>query len=145
MPDPRYRERTDCLRGFQDQRSQGWQSERIGARGDTLSHRPLQHPFQRAASSMLSRARPGIAESAVMVVGSGRRSFLSLFHAVVMSHLFSSTPNEIIHMAREYTPTPSVRAPEFPDNLDWIHTGGQPLKLADLRGKIVFLDFWTYG
>lgn len=48
-------------------------------------------------------------------------------------------------MAREFNPTPAVRAPEFPDNLDWIHTGGRNLKLADLRGKIVFLDFWTYG
>jgi hypothetical protein len=48
-------------------------------------------------------------------------------------------------MAREFTPTPAVRAPEFPDNLEWIHTGGRELKLADLRGKIVFLDFWTYG
>jgi hypothetical protein len=48
-------------------------------------------------------------------------------------------------MPREFTPTPAVRAPEFPDNLDWIHTGGNALRLADLRGKIVFLDFWTYG
>jgi hypothetical protein len=48
-------------------------------------------------------------------------------------------------MAREFTPTPTVRAPEFPDNLDWIHTGGRALKLQDLRGKMVFLDFWTYG
>ena len=48
-------------------------------------------------------------------------------------------------MPRELTPVPAVRAPEFPDNLDWIHTGGGPLRLADLRGKVVFLDFWTYG
>ncbi len=48
-------------------------------------------------------------------------------------------------MAREFAPTPPVRAPEFPDNLDWIHTGGRALKLQDLRGKLVFLDFWTYG
>ena len=48
-------------------------------------------------------------------------------------------------MPRELTPVPAVRAPEFPDNLDWIHTGGRPLRLADLRGKVVFLDFWTYG
>jgi hypothetical protein len=48
-------------------------------------------------------------------------------------------------MTREFPLTPSVRAPEFPDNLDWIHTGGRALKLQDLRGKLVFLDFWTYG
>jgi thiol-disulfide isomerase/thioredoxin len=33
-------------------------------------------------------------------------------------------------------------APEFPDKLDWLNTAG-PLKLADLKGKVVLLDFWT--
>jgi len=42
--------------------------------------------------------------------------------------------------------TPRVRAPDFPDNLEWVNTGGRRLSLAaDLRGRIVFLDFWTYG
>ena len=40
---------------------------------------------------------------------------------------------------------PSVRAPEFPSNLDWIHASDRPLTLAELRGKVVVLDFWTYG
>jgi sugar lactone lactonase YvrE len=37
----------------------------------------------------------------------------------------------------------TMAAPEFPDGLDWINTN--PLRLADLTGKIVLLDFWTYG
>ena len=37
-----------------------------------------------------------------------------------------------------------VPAPEFPAGLDWLNTDG-PLSLADLRGKVVLLDFWTYG
>ena len=41
--------------------------------------------------------------------------------------------------------TPRVRAPEFPDRLDWINTGGRALTLESLRGRIVLLDFWTYG
>lgn len=38
---------------------------------------------------------------------------------------------------------PSVNAPEFPDGLQWLNTD-RPLRLKDLRGKIVMLDFWTY-
>lgn len=40
---------------------------------------------------------------------------------------------------------PAVRAPDFPPDLDWIHTGGRALRLADFRGKLLLLDFWTYG
>lgn len=37
----------------------------------------------------------------------------------------------------------AVRAPDFPGNLQWLNTD-RPLTLADLRGKMVILDFWTY-
>jgi hypothetical protein len=37
-----------------------------------------------------------------------------------------------------------VRAPDFPPGLDWIGVPG-PLRLRDLRGRIVVLDFWTFG
>jgi hypothetical protein len=40
---------------------------------------------------------------------------------------------------------PRTRAPEFPADLDWLHTGGRRLTLAELRGKVVLLDFFTYG
>jgi thiol-disulfide isomerase/thioredoxin len=36
-----------------------------------------------------------------------------------------------------------VRAPELTGAGGWIGTGGRPLTLAGLRGKIVLLDFWT--
>jgi hypothetical protein len=39
----------------------------------------------------------------------------------------------------------SVRAPEITAGLDWLNTGGRELRLADLRGRAVLLDFWTYG
>jgi DNA-binding beta-propeller fold protein YncE len=35
-------------------------------------------------------------------------------------------------------------APEFPPNLDWLNTE-RPLSLDQLKGKLVLLDFWTYG
>jgi hypothetical protein len=41
--------------------------------------------------------------------------------------------------------TPAVRAPDFPDTLDWVHTAGRRLTLGDFRGKLLLLDFWTYG
>jgi hypothetical protein len=37
----------------------------------------------------------------------------------------------------------TVRAPEFPPDLEWFNS--RPLSLADLRGQLVLLDFWTYG
>lgn len=37
-----------------------------------------------------------------------------------------------------------VHAPEFTEGLDWVGTG-RPLTLADFAGKLVLLDFWTYG
>jgi len=35
-------------------------------------------------------------------------------------------------------------APEFPPDLDWLNTD-RKYAIADLRGKFVLLDFWTYG
>ncbi len=36
-----------------------------------------------------------------------------------------------------------VRAPDFPQNLDWINSD-HPLSLKELRGHIVILHFWTF-
>ena len=36
-----------------------------------------------------------------------------------------------------------VHAPDFPQGLEWVNTD-RPLTMAELRGKIVLLDFWTY-
>ena len=36
-----------------------------------------------------------------------------------------------------------VTAPEFPPNTQWLQS--EPLKLADLRGRVVIVQFWTFG
>jgi hypothetical protein len=43
-------------------------------------------------------------------------------------------------MERDRAP---VHAPDFPLGLDWLNVE-RPLRLVDLRGKLVLLDFWTY-
>lgn len=40
------------------------------------------------------------------------------------------------------TRLPKVRASELVGR-GWLNTGGRGITLADLRGKIVLLDFWT--
>jgi thiol-disulfide isomerase/thioredoxin len=40
--------------------------------------------------------------------------------------------------------TPRVRAPELTGGRGWLNTD-KPLTLAALKGKVVLLDFWTYG
>ncbi|WP_328537721.1 NHL domain-containing thioredoxin family protein [Streptomyces sp. NBC_00344] len=45
------------------------------------------------------------------------------------------------------TPVPRrarVRAPELTGSGGWLNTGGKELTLADLRGKCVVVDFWTF-
>ncbi len=37
----------------------------------------------------------------------------------------------------------AVNAPDFPPGLDWLNVD-RPLRLQDLRGKLVILDFWTF-
>ena len=43
----------------------------------------------------------------------------------------------------ETTTYGTVRAPAFPLGLAWLNTA-HPLRLQDLRGKFVLIDFWTY-
>jgi len=62
-----------------------------------------------------------------------------------MIHWFNPNTFSELPMPREISGIPLVRAPDFPANLDWIHISNRSLSLTDLRGKIVLLDFWTYG
>ena len=37
----------------------------------------------------------------------------------------------------------AVNAPDFPPDAEWLNTP-RALRLADLRGKLVLLEFWTF-
>src|ERR1041384_821054 len=39
---------------------------------------------------------------------------------------------------------PAYPAPAFPTGVDWLNIGA-PLTIDQLKGKVVLLDFWTYG
>jgi hypothetical protein len=36
-----------------------------------------------------------------------------------------------------------IRAPEFPPGLTWLGTP-RPLRLSELKGRLVIPDFWTF-
>jgi thiol-disulfide isomerase/thioredoxin len=38
----------------------------------------------------------------------------------------------------------TLKAKEFPEGAEWFNVA-RPLRMADLLGKVVLLDFWTYG
>jgi thiol-disulfide isomerase/thioredoxin len=56
--------------------------------------------------------------------------FIILFLVMLMSNFTFSQPK--------------VRAPELNGGIGWLNTD-KPLSLQGLRGKVVLLDFWTYG
>lgn len=51
------------------------------------------------------------------------------------------TRYEEVGMAPSYLG--NAPAPDFAPGLDWLNTE-RPLSLADVRGKLVVLDFWTF-
>ncbi|WGH85334.1 NHL domain-containing thioredoxin family protein [Auritidibacter ignavus] len=64
-----------------------------------------------------------------------------------MADSFSQTPDhpETSASASGSTPAPAprIRASELMGET-WFNTGGEPLDVASLRGKIVLLDFWSF-
>jgi thiol-disulfide isomerase/thioredoxin/DNA-binding beta-propeller fold protein YncE len=62
----------------------------------------------------------------------------------MMKNLIVATLLVILSAGAQGSFSGTLPAPEFPEGLEWLNTD-RPLSLEDLRGRIVLLDFWTYG
>lgn len=68
---------------------------------------------------------------------------LILLPALALAQESTPSPGET-PMSSPYAGRADLPAPEFPLGLEWLNVS-EPLTMAALRGKIVLLDFWTYG
>ncbi len=65
--------------------------------------------------------------------------------SILVSILTMTAYDSDIARAASDNPFPQrVRAPDFPDNAQWINTPSA-IRPAQLRGKLVLIDFWTLG
>jgi thiol-disulfide isomerase/thioredoxin len=78
----------------------------------------------------------------------GFRLFLAVsFMLMSLAHTRAQSLDQYSLKGSREMPIPQqgrVRAPELDGGRGWLNTD-KPLSLAALRGKVVLLDFWTYG
>ena len=74
-----------------------------------------------------------------------RRIFFAVFLSLILNLVTPpSSPNGLKGLSMSVQNNVRVRAPEITGGRGWLNTD-KPLSLAALKGKIVLLDFWTYG
>jgi DNA-binding beta-propeller fold protein YncE len=69
---------------------------------------------------------------------------LALLTLTLSAQAQEETPEGEVPLDSQYAGRPDLPAPEFPEGVDWINVPA-PLTMQALRGKVVILDFWTYG
>lgn len=89
-----------------------------------------------------------VVAAAVLVIG-------SWFGAGYLARATDTGGFKVYHEAKRMPPSTEaearapgddidrIRAPDFDGGVEWLNCGG-PIRLKDLRGKVVLLDFWTY-
>ena len=115
---------------------------RAGRAGQGARHRRAgrQRPAGRAGRRHLHALRhPGLRVPAARL---GASAQLPLNRRSGRSRGDQTNPNGGFAMATQSF-AGTVNAPDFPDSVEWINTD-RPLSMAELRGKVVILDFWTY-
>ncbi len=70
--------------------------------------------------------------------------FLSLVVVLVLGVTVYAQDDATGGEESQFAGDPQYPAPDFPTQVDWLNVPA-PLTIEGLRGKIVLLDFWTYG
>src|SRR6266850_1473788 len=70
--------------------------------------------------------------------------FLVFSLTYLPSNIYSQSPHSPKGLEMPVQERTRIRAPELTGDRGWLNTD-KPLSLAALRGKVVLLDFWTYG
>lgn len=73
-----------------------------------------------------------------------RRQVLAVFITIALLIGGVFAIRQVTRAQDGFTYAGQVAAPEFPSGLDWLNVS-DPLTISELQGKIIILDFWTYG
>ena len=89
-------------------------------------------------SSYTSNSSGGLSQQSEIEPAAGDDALVSQSPGVDEQPTSSPTVRTIRAELEDYGPAPELT------NDTWL-SGSQPLRLAELRGKVVLLDMWTFG